>query len=104
MEQRVAQVQRNVVDVEVEEVKLNWDPSAFVAEHMSMEVLPRWNPQECWFKKDVLQPMGTWTEFTPYLANNTVCGPFEQRGGSLRTTCGTHPAQAVVIFAYGGGR
>ena len=50
------------------EVKLNWDPSAFVAEHMSMEVSQRWNPQELWFKKDVVQPMESWTEFTPYLA------------------------------------
>ena len=33
-------------------MKLSWDPSVFEAEHMSMEVLPRWNPQECWFKKD----------------------------------------------------
>ena len=63
--QRVARVQRNVVDVEVGDVKLSWDPNVFVAEHMSMEVSPRWNPQEGWFKKDVVQPMGTWTEFTP---------------------------------------
>ena len=81
-------------------MKLNCDPSVFVAEHMSMEVLPRWNPQEGWFKKDVVQPTETWTEFTPYLANATVCRPFEQRGRGLRTT----PAPAVVIFAYGGGR
>ena len=71
-------------------MKLNWDPSVFVAEHMAMEVLPRWNPQEGWFKKDVVQPMETWTEFTPYLPNATVCGQFEQRGGSLRTPCVTH--------------
>ena len=85
-------------------MKLNWDTSVFVAEHMSMEVLPRWNPQEGWFKKDVVHQMGTWTEFTPYLANNTVCGPFEQRGGVCGPRAGHTPAPAVVIFAYGGGR
>ena len=86
------------------EVKLNWDPSVFVAEHMSMEVSPRWNPQEGWFKKDVVQPMETWTEFTPYLANATMCGPFEQRGGVCLPSAGSTPAPAVVIFAYGDGR
>ena len=49
----------------VGEVKLNWDQSVFVEEHMLMEVSPRWNPQEGWFKKDVVQPMEAWAEFTP---------------------------------------
>ena len=60
-------MQRTIVDMEGVEVKLNWDQSVFVAEHMSMEVSPRWNPQEGWFKKDVVQPMDAWAEFTPYL-------------------------------------
>ena len=38
-------------------------------EHMSMEVAPRWNPKEGWFKNDVVQPMAAWEEFTPYLAS-----------------------------------
>ena len=42
------------------EVELNLDPSAFVANHMSTEVVPMWNPQEWWFKKDVVQPMDAW--------------------------------------------
>ena len=61
------------------QVKINFDPSVFVAEHMPMEVSPRLNPQEGWFKKDVVQPMVTRTEFTPYLGNATVCGTFQQR-------------------------
>ena len=71
---------------------LNWDPSAFVAEHMSMEVAPRWNPSEGWFKKDVVQPIEAWAEFTPYLASVAMTGPFEQMvGWGLRTMSGTHP-------------
>ena len=50
-------------------MKLNWDPGAFVAEHMSMEVSPRCNPQEGWYRKNVVQPMEAWAEFTPYLAS-----------------------------------
>ena len=88
---------------------LHWDPSAFVAEHMSMEVAPRWNPRDGWFKKDVVQPMEAWAEFTPYLASVTslaTMGPFEQRwGGEVRGPCqGPTPAPTTVIFAYGGER
>ena len=60
-------------------VDLRWDPSAFEMEHMSMEVAPRWNPREGWFKKDVVQPMAAWAEFTPYLASVAsvaMMGPF----------------------------
>ena len=104
VEQRVAPVQRNIVDMEGVEVKLNWDPSVFVAEHMSMKVSPRWNPQAGWFKKDVVQPMDTLAEFTPYLSSSAMCGPFEQRGGGVcGPRAGPTPAPAVVIFAYGGG-
>ena len=60
VEQQISHLRRNVVDVGEEEVELNWDPSAFVAEHMSMEVAPRWKPQEGWLKKDVVQPMEAW--------------------------------------------
>ena len=64
-------------------------------ENMSMEVAPRWNPMEGWFKKDVVQPMAAWAEFTPYLASVAsvaAMGPFEQRGwGSSRILSGTHP-------------
>ena len=63
------------------EVKLNWDPSVLVAEHMSMEVSKMWNPQMWWFKKDAVQPMDVWAKFTPYLASAAMCGPFEQKGG-----------------------
>ena len=52
-------------------------------EHMSMEVALRWNPREGWFKKDVVQPMAAWAEFTPYLASVAMKGPFEQRGGEF---------------------
>ena len=41
VEQQVSDLRRNVVGVDEEEVDLNGDPSAFVAEHMSMEVAPR---------------------------------------------------------------
>ena len=34
-----------------------------------MKVSPRWNPQAGWFKKDVVQPMETWTEYTPYFVS-----------------------------------
>ena len=69
VEQQVSHLRRNVVEIGEEEVELNWVPSAFVAEHMPMEVAPRWNPQEVWFKKDVVQPMEAWAEFTPYFAS-----------------------------------
>ena len=38
---------------------------------MSMEVAPRWNPHEGWFKKDMVQPMEALAEFTPYFGQ---CG------------------------------
>ena len=41
VDQQVARLRQNVVESEGVEVKLNWDPSTFVAEHMSMEVTPR---------------------------------------------------------------
>ena len=66
--QQVSHLRRNVVEIDEGDVDLHWDPSAFAAEHMSMEVAPRWNPREGWFKKDVVQPMEAWAEFTPYLA------------------------------------
>ena len=90
VEQYVSHLRRNVVKLGDGEVELNCDPSAFVAEHMPMEVAPRWNPQEGWFKKDVVQPMEAWAEFTPYLSSVAVMGPFEQRGGGLRTLSVTH--------------
>ena len=74
-------------------MNLHWDPGAFEIEHMSVEVAPRWNPREGWFKKDVVQPMAAWAEFTPYLASVAsvaVMGPFEQ-GGGLRILSETHP-------------
>ena len=55
--QQVSHLRRNVVEIAEGEVDLHWDPSAFEMEHMSMEVAPRWNPREGWFKKDVVQPM-----------------------------------------------
>ena len=69
-----------------------------------MEVAPRWNPREGWFKKDVVQPMAAWAEFTPYLASIATMGPFEQRGGYCGSCQGPTPAPTAVIFAYGGGR
>ena len=90
VEQQVSHLRRNVVEMEEGKVALNLDPSAFVAEHMSMEVVLRWNPQEGWFKEDVVQPMEALAEFTPYLASAAMMGPFKQRG-SLRTLSGTHP-------------
>ena len=105
LEQQVSHLRRNVVEMGEGEVELNWDPSAFVAEHISMEVAPRWNPQEVWFKKDVVQPMEAWAEFTPYFASAAMMGPFEQREGGVCGPCqGPTHAPTAVIFAYGGGR
>ena len=63
---------------------------------------------EGWFKKDVVQPMAAWAEFTPYLASVAsvaAMGPFEQRGGGVRGSCqGPTPTPTFVVFAYGGGR
>ena len=104
--QQVSHLRRNVVEMDKDEVGLRWDPGDFEMEHMSMEVAPRWNPIEGWFKKDVVQPMAAWAEFTSYLASVAsvaTMGHFEQRGG-LRILSGTHPAPTAVIFAYGGGR
>ena len=70
-----------MVEIAEGEVDLHWDPSAFEIEHISMEVAPRWNPREGWFKKDVAQPMAACAEFTPYLASVAMMGPFEQSGG-----------------------
>ena len=67
--QQVARLRQNAAESEGREVNLNWDPSAFVAEHMSMEVSQRWKPHEGWFRKDVVQPTEAWAEFTPYLAS-----------------------------------
>ena len=80
VDQQVARLRQNVVESKGVEVKLDWDPSAFVAEHMSMEVSPKWNPQEGWFRKDVVQPTEAWAEFTPYLASAAMCGPFDKWG------------------------
>ena len=106
--QQVSHLRRNVVEIAKGEVDLHWDPSAFEMEHMSMEVAPRWNPREGWFKKDVVQPMAAWAEFTPYLASVAsvaMMGPFEQRGGGVRRSShGPTPATTVVVFAYGGWR
>ena len=54
VDQQIARSRQNVVRAEGVEAKLNWDPRVFEAEHMSMEVSPRWNPQEGWFMKDVV--------------------------------------------------
>ena len=43
---RVAYLHQNLVKANGGEVKVSWNPSDFSAEHMSMEVAPRWNPQE----------------------------------------------------------
>ena len=56
--QQVSHLRRNVVEIAEGEVDLYWDPSAFEMEHMSMEVAPRWNPREGWFKKDVCAAYG----------------------------------------------
>ena len=106
--QQVSHLRRNVVEIGENEVDLHWDPEAFEMEHMSMEVAPRWNPMEGWFKKDVVQPMAAWAEFTPYLASVAsvaVIGPFEQGGGGVCGSCqGPTPTPTVVVFADGGGR
>ena len=101
--QQVARLRQNVVESEGVGVKLNLDPSAFVAEHMSMEVPPWWNLHEGWFRKDVVQPTEALAVFTPYLASVAMCGPFEH-GGSCGPRSGPTPATTVVIRAYGGGR
>ena len=91
-----------------DEMELRWDPGDFEMENMSMEVAPRWNPMEGWFKKDVVQPMAAWAEFTPYLASVasvSAMGPFEQRGAGVRGSCqGPTPTPTFVVFAYGGRR
>ena len=92
VDQQVARLRQNVMRVEGVGAKLNLDPRVFEAEHVSMEVSPRWNLQEGWFRKDVVQATEVLAELTPYLASVGMCGPFEQRvGWSLRTPCGTHP-------------
>ena len=75
-----------MVEIDEGEVYLHWDPGAFEMEHMPMEVELRWNPREGWFKKDVVQPMEAWAEFTPYLASVASVATmefFEQRGGEF---------------------
>ena len=62
---------------------------------------------EGWFKKDVVQPMAAWAEFTPYLASvasMTAMGPFEKRGGVRGSCQGPTPTPTFVVFADGGGR
>ena len=81
--QQVSHLRRNVVEIGDNELDLRWDPGAFEMEHMSMEVAPRCNPMEGWFKKDVVQPMAAWAEFTPYLASVAsvkVMGPPKRDG------------------------
>ena len=106
--QQVSHLRRNVVEMGKDEMELRWDPGDFEMEHMSMEIAPRWNPMEGWFKKDVVQPMAAWEEFTPYLASVAsvaVMGPFEQRGGGVCVSCQRPtPAPTFVVFADGGGR
>ena len=105
VDQQVARLRQNVGRAEGVEAKLDWDPGVFEAEHTSMEVSPRWNSQEGWFRKDVVQATEAWAEFSPYLVSVCMCGPFEQRGVEVRGPCsGPTPAATVVIFAYGGGR
>ena len=70
-------------------------------ENMSMEVAPRWNPMEGWFKKDVVQPMAAWAEFTPYLASVAsvaAMGPFEQRGGIADPVRDPPPPQPLLYL------
>ena len=105
--QQVSHLRRNVVEVSKDEMELRWDPGDFEMEHMSMEVAPRWNPMEGWFKKDVVQPMAAWAEFTPYLASVAsvaAMGPFEQSGGVRGSCQGPTPTPTFVVFAYGGER
>ena len=63
--QQVSHLRLNVVEMGKDEVDLLWDPGDFEMEHMSMEVAPRWNPMEGWFRKDVVQPLAAWED--PYL-------------------------------------
>ena len=79
-------------------MELSWDKSAFVAEHMSMEVAPRWNPQEWWFKKDVVQPMEAWAEFTPHLASAVMTGQFEQMGGGFADPVSDPPPPQPLLY------
>ena len=98
VEQQVSHLRRNVVEMGEGEVELNWDSSAFVAEHMSMEVAPRLNPREGWFKKDVVQPMEAWAAFTPYLASIATMGPFEQMGGFADPVRDPPPPQPLLYL------
>ena len=102
--QQVSHLRRNVVEMGKDEMEIRWDPGDFEMEHMTMEVAPRWNTMEGWFKKDVVQPMAAWAEFTPYLASVAVMGPFEQSGGVCGSCQGPTPTPTVVVFADGGGR
>ena len=63
-----------------------------------MEVAPRWNPSEVWFKKDVVQPMEGWTEFTPYLASVATMRPFEQMGGELADPVRDQPPPQPLLY------
>ena len=67
-------------------------------EHISMEVAPRWNPREGWFKKDVVQPMAAWAEFTPYLASIATMGPFERMGGEFADTVRDPPPPQPLLY------
>ena len=99
--QQVSHLRRNVVEIGENEVDLHWDPGAFEMEHMSMEVAPRWNPREGWFKKDVVQPMAAWAEFTPYLASVAsvaVMGPFEQSGGEFADPVRDPPPLQPLLY------
>ena len=71
--QQVSHLRRNVVEIGENEVDLRWDPGAFEMEHMSMEVAPRWNTMDGWFRKDVVQATEAWAEFTPYLDSVAMC-------------------------------
>ena len=98
VEQQVSHLRRNVVEMKDGEVALNWDQSAYVAEHMWMEMAPRWNPQEGWFKKDGVQPMEAWAEFTPYLASAAMMGPFEQSGGEFADPEMDPPPPQLLLY------
>ena len=98
--QQVSHLRRNVVEMGKDEMELRWDPGDFEMENMSMEVAPRWNPMEGWFKKDVVQPMTAWAEFTPYLASVAsvaVMGPFEQRGGEFADPVRDQPPHQTLV-------
>ena len=78
-------------------------------EHMSMEVAPRWNPIEGWFKKDMVQPMAAWAEFTPYLASVAVMGPPKRDGvldGGVQQGAvdSQEPGRTLKIFTIASGR